>query len=136
MTYEEAMVIVDAGGFVSRESIWLPRAAGFSWGTWISRERRWAKDDHRRERERVWTEENPVAPTEPTGPYCRAAHTLCETFFDYEGSEETWKATDWIDVTDRFERGSPRGYLEYMGYTQLPQSLDSTPKPGDKGSDD
>lgn len=110
MNYEEAMVIVDAGGFVSRESYWRPVQAGFSWGVWTSRERRWTPDDLKRAREYDYTKDEPVM---PTGEYYRANHTLCESWTHDPASFEK-EATDWFDVSDQFENGWLKAHTEHL----------------------
>jgi hypothetical protein len=115
VTYEEAMVIVDDGGIVAQESQWVMTAAGFAWGPWVSRERRWSADDLQRmkERDALWTAENPLPQIEASGEYYRAIHTLCESW-EIEESEKWRNSVGWIDVTDRFENGTPKGYFEFM----------------------
>lgn len=116
MTFDEAMVIVDAGGIVSRETDWQMRAAGFAWGTWVSLERLWTVDDSLLEVARTIKGDWSAPSIEPSGSTYRAQHTLCESFpFDGDLILDFLRdATDWIDVTDRFENGTPKGYIEHM----------------------
>ena len=121
MTYEEAMAVVDAGGAVSRESLWVMREAGFAWGEWVQLKRSWIPEDTRRDQERSLKGDWSARPIENSGPFHITVNTLCETFFF--SSREAWEkgevpdearnALDWIDVTDRFESGCPKGYLEH-----------------------
>jgi len=119
MNYEEAMVIVDAGGIVARESGWIARAAGFSWGPWMCLDRSYVEADFARERERVATSGwiRGEACLTPTGSYIRAWHTLCESVMYPDKADipgHLKEAVDWIDVTERFLNGTPKGYTEYM----------------------
>ena len=118
MTYEEAMGIVDKGGIVSQERYWVMRAAGFAWGPWVQRMRRFTAGDlHKQvERHSAWTPENLLAPVEASGDWCRSYNTLCESveITDASAGAPLRSATDWIDVTDRFDGGSPKGYLAYF----------------------
>ncbi len=118
MTYEEAMAVVDAGGIVSHESIWLMREAGFAWGEWIQLRRTWGLGDSLRALDRSLTGDWDAPCIEPSGPYCRTFNTLCEIVFypssvvwDAAMADELCDATDWIDVTDQFEDGLPKGYV-------------------------
>lgn len=121
MTYEEAMKVMDEGGKVCLESDWVMRMSGFAWGTWYQRTRQWTKEDSARDEARTLKGDWDAPPIESSGPYCRSLNTLCETVLypDIEGWEEDvperWKtATDWVDVTDRFDGGVPKGYREYF----------------------
>lgn len=110
MTYDEAVKIVDAGGIVVRESEWFMSQAGFAWAPWISLERRYTKTDLAR----AGAGEMNVV---PSGSDYRVWHTLCESVGVEIGGDwenEFRKHTDWIDVTDRFTNGVPKGYTEYM----------------------
>ena len=111
MNFLEAMKIVDAGGIVARESQWEMTKAGFAWGPWCRQIPTYTTED----RKRAQTEMN-VA---PSGPLRRAVHTLCETVVLLDGDDSWWgdvarDAVDWVDVTDRFESGSPKGWFEHM----------------------
>ena len=106
LTYAEAMAAVDAGRTVSRKSEWRMTAAGFAWGVWIDRQRRWTDEDLRRMRARsqLWTtiETEPASePIEASGPYHRAFHTLCESVECGDSVPPEWlEATDWFDATE------------------------------------
>lgn len=118
------MRVVDAGGKVSRECIWVMRVAGFAWGTWFELQRQWSLGDSLRNLDRSITEDWMASPIEPSGPLCRALRTLCETVlyptladWDAAMSDELRDATDWIDVTDKFDAdGVLEGYAEHWGY--------------------
>ncbi len=119
MTYEEAMTLVDSGRIISRESEWVMRVAGFAWGNWICRQRQWTEADSERGDQRSLAGNWDVPPIESSGSFCRTLNTLCESVFfpTVEGWEadvpdEMREATDYIDVTDRFHNGTPRGYVE------------------------
>lgn len=113
MTFEEAMRLVDAGHIVAQESGWVMCVAGFAWGPWVERKRAWSDDDLMRmqKRDKAWTKETNPPPIEPTGRWYRAFCTLCESV---EISPEAAPfGDDWVDVTDRFTNGSPKGYAEH-----------------------
>lgn len=116
MTFDEAMQVVDAGGIVARESQWELTQAGFSWGPWVSLKRRFTDEDIERDLQRCEVGDWTAPSIEPSGSQYRAVHTLCESIElgDLPPSDEWCTATDWMDVTNRFEHGAPKGYFESM----------------------
>lgn len=118
MTFDEAMAIVDASGRVAREGGWVMCASGFAWGPWVERMRRWTKDDGSRMDARSAKGDWSVPQIEASGEWYRAVCTLCESYGmrDQDWPQEAREATDWANVTDRFDGGCPKGYKEYMGY--------------------
>ena len=113
MTFEEALEVVEKGGKVARESGWVMCSAGFAWGIWWDLQRRWTDADIKRLEDRDWRTDPHVT---PSGSYALAYHTLCEEVLLSgvdDVSAESREATDWIDVTDRFEFGMPIGWLEH-----------------------
>ena len=119
MTFDEALVIVRRGGKVSRSSDWLPCAAGYEWGPWLSFARTWTEGDfvRMRKRDAEWSEVNRLPPVNPSGPFAVVYNTLCESFMlnDELLAEMREANDDWLDVTDRFDsHGLPLGHFEHM----------------------